>query len=155
MAPLPAVRTEELHSIRGELSQIKAQVDSLLESLEHMDQLRDRSAGQAPKGGPRPCSQQAPAFPASEDGRVPRVLPGVFPVCRPPFPGVHLPSTPFGCSCDWRMLVASGLFCHPHRFSSYLEPEQHPGLSASSQALDALDQCWTLMRSAGISKLGH
>ncbi|XP_047385600.1 heterogeneous nuclear ribonucleoproteins C1/C2-like isoform X4 [Sciurus carolinensis] len=37
--------TEELHSIRGELSQIKAQVDSLLESLEHMDQQRDHPAG--------------------------------------------------------------------------------------------------------------
>ncbi|XP_077888783.1 uncharacterized protein LOC110597466 isoform X1 [Ictidomys tridecemlineatus] len=39
------VRTEELRSIRGELSQIKTQVDSLLESLEHMDQQRDHPAG--------------------------------------------------------------------------------------------------------------
>ncbi|XP_045047862.2 RNA-binding Raly-like protein [Desmodus rotundus] len=36
-SPLPAVQT--LHCIREELSQIKAQVDHLLESLEHADQL--------------------------------------------------------------------------------------------------------------------
>ena len=45
-APLPAVRAEELHSIKGELSQIKAQVDSLLESLDRMDQRRERLAGE-------------------------------------------------------------------------------------------------------------
>ncbi|XP_058135712.1 heterogeneous nuclear ribonucleoprotein C-like 2 isoform X2 [Dasypus novemcinctus] len=39
------LRTEDLCSIRGELSQIKAQVDSLLESLEHMDQQRNKPAG--------------------------------------------------------------------------------------------------------------
>ncbi|XP_051829489.1 heterogeneous nuclear ribonucleoprotein C-like [Antechinus flavipes] len=39
------LRAEELHSIKGELSQIKAQVDSLLESLERMDQRRDRLGG--------------------------------------------------------------------------------------------------------------
>ncbi|KAF6288474.1 hypothetical protein mRhiFer1_009184 [Rhinolophus ferrumequinum] len=38
-------QTEELHSIRGELSQIKAQVDRLLESLERMDQQRDQLPG--------------------------------------------------------------------------------------------------------------
>ncbi|KAM9192126.1 uncharacterized protein PS065_019583 [Dugong dugon] len=38
-------QTEELHPIMGELSQIKAQVDSLLESLECMDQQRDQPAG--------------------------------------------------------------------------------------------------------------
>ncbi|XP_063103724.1 heterogeneous nuclear ribonucleoprotein C-like isoform X2 [Cavia porcellus] len=47
--PLPPeqikLHTEELHSIRGELSQIKAQVDRLLESLEHMDQHRAQTAG--------------------------------------------------------------------------------------------------------------
>ncbi|XP_008571005.1 PREDICTED: uncharacterized protein LOC103590536 [Galeopterus variegatus] len=37
--------TGVLHSIRGELSQIKAQVDSLLASLERMDQQRDQPAG--------------------------------------------------------------------------------------------------------------
>ncbi|KAM9607404.1 uncharacterized protein ACIGJ3_021717 [Trichechus inunguis] len=45
LAPLPTVQTEELHPIMGELSQIKAQVDSLLESLECMDQQRDQPAG--------------------------------------------------------------------------------------------------------------
>nr|XP_058135709.1 uncharacterized protein LOC131274303 isoform X1 [Dasypus novemcinctus] len=44
------LRTEDLCSIRGELSQIKAQVDSLLESLEHMDQQRNKPAGHAPPG---------------------------------------------------------------------------------------------------------
>ncbi|XP_053934316.1 RNA-binding Raly-like protein [Cuculus canorus] len=39
------LRAEELHSIKGELSQIKAQVDSLLESLDRMDQRRERLAG--------------------------------------------------------------------------------------------------------------
>ncbi|XP_062448877.1 RNA-binding Raly-like protein [Rhea pennata] len=39
------LRAEELHSIKGELSQIKAQVDSLLESLDLMDQQRDRLSG--------------------------------------------------------------------------------------------------------------
>ncbi|XP_042690770.1 RNA-binding Raly-like protein [Centrocercus urophasianus] len=39
------LRAEELHSIKGELSQIKEQVDSLLESLERMDQRRERLSG--------------------------------------------------------------------------------------------------------------
>ncbi|KAF5919502.1 hypothetical protein HPG69_000101, partial [Diceros bicornis minor] len=39
------LQTKELHSIRGELSQIKAQVDHLLESLEHMDQQREQRPG--------------------------------------------------------------------------------------------------------------
>ncbi|XP_012661560.1 RNA-binding Raly-like protein [Otolemur garnettii] len=39
------LRPEELRSIRGELSQIKAQVDSLLEHLECMDRQRDQPAG--------------------------------------------------------------------------------------------------------------
>lgn len=39
------LRAEELHSIKGELSQIKAQVDSLLESLDRMDQRREHSTG--------------------------------------------------------------------------------------------------------------
>ncbi|XP_023565096.1 heterogeneous nuclear ribonucleoprotein C-like [Octodon degus] len=47
--PLPSeqikLRTEDLRSIRGELSQIKAQVDRLLEVLEHMDQHRAQAAG--------------------------------------------------------------------------------------------------------------
>ncbi|XP_038224684.1 RNA-binding Raly-like protein [Dermochelys coriacea] len=40
------LRAEELHTIKGELSQIKAQVDSLLESLDRMDQRRERLAGE-------------------------------------------------------------------------------------------------------------
>ncbi|KAM6253161.1 RNA-binding Raly-like protein [Porphyrio hochstetteri] len=39
------LRAEELHSIKGELSQIKVQVDNLLESLDRMDQRRERLAG--------------------------------------------------------------------------------------------------------------
>ncbi|XP_054856562.1 heterogeneous nuclear ribonucleoprotein C-like isoform X2 [Eublepharis macularius] len=39
------LRAEELHSIKGELSQIKAQVDSLLESLDRMDQRREHPTG--------------------------------------------------------------------------------------------------------------
>ncbi|XP_067327242.1 heterogeneous nuclear ribonucleoproteins C1/C2-like [Anolis sagrei] len=39
------LRAEELHSIKGELSQIKVQVDNLLESLDRMDQRREHSAG--------------------------------------------------------------------------------------------------------------
>ncbi|XP_068811605.1 RNA-binding Raly-like protein isoform X2 [Struthio camelus] len=44
------LRAEELHSIKGELSQIKAQVDSLLESLDRMDQRRDRLSVSVPAG---------------------------------------------------------------------------------------------------------
>ncbi|KAJ7311931.1 hypothetical protein JRQ81_006251 [Phrynocephalus forsythii] len=39
------LRAEELHSIKGELSQIKAQVDSLLESLDRMDQRHEQPTG--------------------------------------------------------------------------------------------------------------
>ncbi|XP_058011596.1 RNA-binding Raly-like protein isoform X1 [Ahaetulla prasina] len=39
------LRAEELHSIKGELSQIKAQVDNLLESLNRMDQQREHPTG--------------------------------------------------------------------------------------------------------------
>ncbi|KAM7059550.1 uncharacterized protein WM277_006148 isoform 2-T2 [Molossus nigricans] len=39
------IQPEALNLIRGELSQIKAQVDRLLESLEHMDQQRDQLPG--------------------------------------------------------------------------------------------------------------
>ncbi|XP_075392931.1 uncharacterized protein LOC142431850 isoform X2 [Tenrec ecaudatus] len=39
------LRPEELQVIRGELSQIKAQVDSLLENLERMEQQREQPAG--------------------------------------------------------------------------------------------------------------
>ncbi|XP_032710511.1 heterogeneous nuclear ribonucleoprotein C-like [Lontra canadensis] len=46
------LQTEELHSIRGELSQIKAQVDRLLENLECMDQQRDQLPGGTPTVDP-------------------------------------------------------------------------------------------------------
>nr|XP_056718682.1 RNA-binding Raly-like protein [Euleptes europaea] len=39
------LRAEELHSIKGELSQIKVQVDNLLESLDRMDQRREHPTG--------------------------------------------------------------------------------------------------------------
>ncbi|XP_015677156.1 RNA-binding Raly-like protein, partial [Protobothrops mucrosquamatus] len=39
------LRAEELHSIKGELSQIKTQVDNLLESLNRMDQQREHPTG--------------------------------------------------------------------------------------------------------------
>ncbi|XP_038394269.1 RNA-binding Raly-like protein isoform X1 [Canis lupus familiaris] len=57
--------TEELHSIRGELSQIKAQVDRLLENLEHMGQQRD----QLPTGGPG----HTPRSEDSEENRGPEL----------------------------------------------------------------------------------
>lgn len=57
-APLPIVRAEELHSIKGELSQIKAQVDSLLESLDRMDQRRERLTGEGT--GRRPSNTYVP-----------------------------------------------------------------------------------------------
>ncbi|XP_074865188.1 RNA-binding Raly-like protein isoform X2 [Carettochelys insculpta] len=51
------LRAEELHSIKGELSQIKAQVDSLLESLDRMDQRRERPGGErGSKEGEEPSS---------------------------------------------------------------------------------------------------
>ncbi|KAL8194867.1 UNVERIFIED_CONTAM: hypothetical protein K2H54_037305 [Gekko kuhli] len=45
MAGRTKLRAEELHSIKGELSQIKAQVDSLLDSLDRMDQRREHPTG--------------------------------------------------------------------------------------------------------------
>ncbi|XP_040299033.1 RNA-binding Raly-like protein isoform X1 [Herpailurus yagouaroundi] len=60
------LQTEELHSIRGELSQIKAQVDRLLETLERMDQQRDQLLGQAPPTGGPACT---PRSEASEENR--------------------------------------------------------------------------------------
>ncbi|XP_030154739.1 heterogeneous nuclear ribonucleoprotein C-like isoform X6 [Lynx canadensis] len=60
------LQTEELHSIRGELSQIKAQVDRLLETLERMDQQRDQLLGHAPPTGGPACT---PRSEASEENR--------------------------------------------------------------------------------------
>ncbi|XP_037010051.2 uncharacterized protein LOC119055867 isoform X2 [Artibeus jamaicensis] len=48
--PLAAGQPEALHSIRGELSRIKAQVDRLLERLEHMDQLPGTEDGEDNRG---------------------------------------------------------------------------------------------------------
>lgn len=66
-APLLADQTEELDSIRRELSKIKARVDSLLESLESMEQQRDQRVSQVLKGVPRPRPPWAPGFLAPED----------------------------------------------------------------------------------------
>ncbi|KQK74854.1 RNA-binding Raly-like protein [Amazona aestiva] len=56
------LRAEELHSIKGELRQIKVQVDSLLESLDHMDQRRERLAGS--KEGERKRLETGPETPS-------------------------------------------------------------------------------------------
>lgn len=60
MAPLPTVQAEELHSIKGELSQIKAQLDSLLESLDRMGQRREHLTGEGI--GRRPSNTCVPAL---------------------------------------------------------------------------------------------
>ncbi|XP_011246874.1 uncharacterized protein Gm38523 isoform X2 [Mus musculus] len=62
-------QTEELDSIRRELSKIKAQVDSLLKSLESMEQETDQHVGQVLEGVPRPRSPWVPVIPAPEDTR--------------------------------------------------------------------------------------
>ncbi|XP_030685199.1 uncharacterized protein LOC115838598 isoform X2 [Nomascus leucogenys] len=62
LVPLPAVPTEELHDIQGELQQIKAQVDSLLQSLECMDQQQVPPAGGEPRRRPgQPGSSRNPS----------------------------------------------------------------------------------------------
>ncbi|XP_036919545.1 uncharacterized protein LOC118999228 isoform X2 [Sturnira hondurensis] len=48
--PLAAGQPEALHSIRGELSRIKAQVDCLLECLEHTDQQPGTEDGEDNRG---------------------------------------------------------------------------------------------------------
>ncbi|KAG8523677.1 hypothetical protein J0S82_020028 [Galemys pyrenaicus] len=52
-------QTRELHSIVGELNQIKAQVDSLLQSLECMDQQRAQPPGTEDREGN--CAPESPA----------------------------------------------------------------------------------------------
>lgn len=77
----PAVRAEELHSIKGELSQIKAQVDSLLESLERMDQRRERLSGEGcclPRTLPSP--NPAETFPSPVPSPCPLWCHGVCPL---------------------------------------------------------------------------
>ncbi|XP_051485372.1 LOW QUALITY PROTEIN: RNA-binding Raly-like protein [Apus apus] len=64
------LRAEELHSIKGELSQIKAQVDSLLESLDRMDQRRERLTGS--KESEKKRAEQGPESPSPEGSREPR-----------------------------------------------------------------------------------
>ncbi|XP_053127037.1 heterogeneous nuclear ribonucleoprotein C-like isoform X2 [Hemicordylus capensis] len=60
MAGRTKLRAEELHSIKGELSQIKAQVDSLLESLDQMDQRREHPTGSKEGKKKAPASGEAP-----------------------------------------------------------------------------------------------
>ncbi|XP_026712784.1 RNA-binding Raly-like protein [Athene cunicularia] len=66
------LRAEELHSIKGELSQIKAQVDSLLESLDRMDQRRERLAGSKESEKKRVEMGAESPSPAGEGSREPR-----------------------------------------------------------------------------------
>ncbi|XP_026531723.1 heterogeneous nuclear ribonucleoprotein C-like 1 [Notechis scutatus] len=63
------LRAEELHSIKGELSQIKAQVDNLLESLNRMDQQREHPTG-AKENKRKPFASVDPSYPAGELTRV-------------------------------------------------------------------------------------
>lgn len=122
------MRTKELYSIRGELSQIKAQVDCLLESLERMHQQREQHPGQAPpRVGPGHVLSRLQLFLFLRVPGALRVLDllflsaGLLPAswsALPPPP----PPTPSGCSCGLRTLVASGLSYHPHPLSSWLGP---------------------------------
>ncbi|XP_065519825.1 RNA-binding Raly-like protein [Lathamus discolor] len=61
------LRAEELHSIKGELSQIKVQVDSLLESLDRMDWRREQLAGS--KGSERKRLETGPESPSPVEER--------------------------------------------------------------------------------------
>ncbi|CAO2609979.1 hypothetical protein LEMLEM_LOCUS14449, partial [Lemmus lemmus] len=60
-----SVQTEELDSIRRELSKIKAQVDSLLKSLEFMEQQRDQHTGQVKTQASDQDSQEVETLPGS------------------------------------------------------------------------------------------
>ncbi|XP_039769391.1 RNA-binding Raly-like protein isoform X1 [Ornithorhynchus anatinus] len=80
--PPPArtkLKAEELHSIKGELSQIKAQVDSLLESLERMDQRRDRLGGAKEGEEKKTQVSEEPSYPAAESQRESRSKEGTEP----------------------------------------------------------------------------
>ncbi|XP_063190153.1 RNA-binding Raly-like protein [Chroicocephalus ridibundus] len=66
------LRAEELHSIKGELSQIKAQVDSLLESLDRMDQRREHLTGSKESEKKRAEAGAESPSPAGESSREPR-----------------------------------------------------------------------------------
>ncbi|XP_073911772.1 uncharacterized protein isoform X5 [Castor canadensis] len=69
MKPVP---TEELHSIRRALSQIKAQVDSLLESLEHMDQQDDQPEGKKESEESRSSGSESSSCRTTESQQEPR-----------------------------------------------------------------------------------
>lgn len=115
LCPLLADQTEELDSIRRELSKIKAQVDSLLESLESMEQQRDQHVhGAGTLGGAQatPHSPWVPVFPASEDTRVFGVILFVaFSDCRSPLPTLDFIS--LGCSHGQGTSVTSRLSWFP------------------------------------------
>ncbi|KAM9374314.1 RNA-binding Raly-like protein [Phaethornis superciliosus] len=66
------LRAEELHSIKGELSQIKAQVDSLLESLDRMGQRRERLTGSKESEKKRAESGRESPSPEGEESWKPR-----------------------------------------------------------------------------------
>ncbi|XP_042293935.1 RNA-binding Raly-like protein [Sceloporus undulatus] len=74
MAGRTKLRAEELHCIKGELSQIKVQVDNLLESLDRMDQRRDHNAGskdskkKTPASGEASCPAGDPVQRTENDG---------------------------------------------------------------------------------------
>lgn len=130
LAPLQTVQTEELHSIRGELSQIKAQVDRLLENLEHMDQQRDQlPGGTPPTGGPGHIPSELQLFPLLKVPGAPGILSWAFPLqgsflpspSFPPFP------TPSGCFIGFKTLWLLGCSMSPpppaHPLGNYLEAE--------------------------------
>ncbi|XP_070941034.1 RNA-binding Raly-like protein [Macaca nemestrina] len=77
-SPLPSGQkkfpTEELHDIQGALWQIKAQVDSLLQSLERMDRqqvppvaTKDSGKNRGPGSKGSSCSSEPPQKPRSEE----------------------------------------------------------------------------------------
>lgn len=112
----------------AELSQIKAQVDHLLDSLELLDQQKDQLPGLA-----LVTLSAGSFFPLLKVPRTPEVPPWASLVCRaPPRPPQSArPPTPSACFCGLRTLVASRLSCDPHLLSSCLEPEQGPSPSLS------------------------
>ncbi|KAM6118220.1 LOW QUALITY PROTEIN: heterogeneous nuclear ribonucleoprotein C-like [Pterocles gutturalis] len=78
LSPQPAARSSpsspagRTKPIKGELSQIKAQVDSLLESLDHMDQQRERLAGFKESEKKRGQTGAESPSPAGEGSQEPR-----------------------------------------------------------------------------------
>nr|XP_028696547.1 uncharacterized protein LOC114674302 isoform X1 [Macaca mulatta] len=119
-SPLPSGQkkfpTEDLHDIQGALWQIKAQVDSLLQSLERMDRQ------QVPPAGLIPMFCGSPAFPTPEDAR-----------CLGPCLCLSLssglpPRSTLPTPHPWAVLDSQGLLwllSHPHPLSNRLETEPH------------------------------